>query len=252
MSEEKEFRVDLGAVFEPDDYLHFYYDGLSGEQNKIEVDFVVKELGLTRPMTLLDLACGYGRHANRLSALGHGVTGVDITQGFIDMAKRDAKEMGVGTNYVIEDMRDIDFGGEFDRVILMSGSFGYFDDRENFKVLENASRALKNKGLLLLDLPNRDFFIKNFLPYVVEEKGNDLMIDLNRLNIAEGRLYDRRIVFRDGVMKEKPFFTRLYAPTEIRDLLERVNLKVLRFFGYYDSSPLRVNSRRMIVISEKG
>ena len=77
------------------------------------------------------------------------------------------------------------------------------------------------------------------------------MIDINKLDTVEGRLYDRRIVFRNGIMKEKPFFTRLYAPTEIRDLLERVNLKVIKMFGYYDSSPLDINSRRMIVIAEK-
>jgi SAM-dependent methyltransferase len=252
MSEEEEFEVDLEAVFEPDDYLYFYYDGLSGEQNKTEVDFMVRELDLKKPMKLLDVACGYGRHANKLAALGHNVTGVDITRGFIEMARKDAKEMGVDAEYVLKDMRDIDFSREFDRVISMSGSFGYFCDRENLKVLENVARALKKEGLFLLDLPNRDFFVRNFLPYIVEEKGKDLMIELNKLDIVEGRLYDRRIVFRDGIMKEKPFFTRLYAPTEIRDLLERVDLRVLRFFGYYDSSPLQVNSRRMIVISEKG
>jgi hypothetical protein len=34
-------------------------------------------------------------------------------------------------------------------------------------------------------------------------------------------------------------------------LLERVNLKVIKMFGYYDSSPLDINSRRMIVIAVK-
>lgn len=143
------------------------------------------------------------------------------------------------------------FRGEFDRVICMSGSFGYFSDNDNLRVLENVSRALTKGGLFLLDLPNRDLFVRNFLPYVVEEKGNDLMIDVNRLDIGEGRLYDRRMVFRDGIMKEKPFFMRLYAPTEIRDLLATVGMMVLRFLGYYDSRPSQVNSRRMIAISEK-
>jgi hypothetical protein len=77
------------------------------------------------------------------------------------------------------------------------------------------------------------------------------MIDINKFDPVEGKLYDRRIVFRNGIMKEKPFFTRLYAPIEIKDLLKGVNLKVVKFFGHYDSSPLNVNSRRMIVIVEK-
>jgi 2-polyprenyl-3-methyl-5-hydroxy-6-metoxy-1,4-benzoquinol methylase len=32
---------------------------------------------LNSPMKILDLACGFGRHANRLAALGHAVTAVD-------------------------------------------------------------------------------------------------------------------------------------------------------------------------------
>jgi len=77
------------------------------------------------------------------------------------------------------------------------------------------------------------------------------MTDINKLDPVEGKLYNRRIVFRNGIMKEKAFFVRQYAPTEIRDLLERVNLKVTKMFGNYGSSPLSVNSRRMIVIVEK-
>jgi SAM-dependent methyltransferase len=251
MSEEKEFKVDWEAVFEPDDYLYFYYEGLAGERNKMEVDFIARELNLTEPKKIFDLACGYGRHANKLAALDHDVTGVDITKGFLEMAEREAKEMDVNVKYLLKDMREIDFESEFDCAISMSTAFGYFEDDENFKVLENVSRALKKGGLFLLDLANRDFILRNFLPYIVVEKAKDLMIDLNKLDIVEGRLYNRRIVFRNGVMKEKPFFIRFYAPTEIRDLLNKAGLKVLKIFGNYDSSPFNINSRRMIVIVDK-
>ena len=246
-----EAKVSLGAVFEPDDYLYFYEDGLSGKQTDQEVDFIVRELDLKEPKRLLDLGCGYGRHANRLAALGHTVTGVDFVQGFLEKATRDAKEAAVTVQYILKDMREIDFDQTFDCVIFMSGSFGYCSDEDNLRILQNVSRALERDGPFLLDMPNRDFFIRSFLPCIVDQKDKDLMIDLNRLDITEGRLYDKKIVLRNGVMKEKPFSLRLYAPTEIRDVLEGANLRVLRFLGYYDSSPLRVTSRRMIVIAQK-
>jgi cyclopropane fatty-acyl-phospholipid synthase-like methyltransferase len=251
MSEEKEFKVDWEKVFEVDDYLYFYYEGLSGERREKEVDFIVKELNLTEPKRILDLACGWGRHANRLASLGYDVTGVDITKGFLEIAKKETKEMNVKVRYILQDIRDINFNNEFDCVISMSTAFGYFDDDDNLKVLENVSRALKKGGLFLLDLTNRDSIVRNFLPSVVVEKGKDLMIDIHEFDPVEGRLYSRRSVFRNGIMKEKPFFIREYTPTEIRDLLERVNLKVVKFFGNYDSSPFTMNSRRMIVIAEK-
>lgn len=135
--QKNKLRFDFKAVFEPNDYLYFYQDGLTEERTQKEIDLLVRELKLGKPMTILDLACGHGRHANRLAALGHNVTGVDITKGFLKIAKRDAKAKGVKVKYIHHDMRKIKFKNEFDRVILMFTAFGYFKDKENFKVLKN-------------------------------------------------------------------------------------------------------------------
>lgn len=60
---------DFEAVFEPDDYLYFYADAINEERTKKKIEFLVKELELDKPMKILDLACGHGRHANLLHLL---------------------------------------------------------------------------------------------------------------------------------------------------------------------------------------
>ena len=67
---------DLESVFEVDDYIYFYSEWLTDERSDHEVASLVKLLEMDRPMQVLDLACGFGRHANRLAALGHTVTGL--------------------------------------------------------------------------------------------------------------------------------------------------------------------------------
>ena len=242
---------DFEAVFEPDDYLYFYEDALTQERTKREIEFLVRELEFDKPMKILDLACGHGRHANRLAELGHNVTGADITQGFLKIAKSDAKKKGITVEYIQKHMREISFKEEFDRVILLFTSFGYFDDEDNLKVLKNVASALKPRGLFCFDTFNRDVFLKHFLPYIVVEKGNDLMIDRNTFNSATGRLYNKRIVIRKGKRKDKPFFVRLYNPTEIGDLLNRVGLRIYKMYGDWDSGPFTNESKRMIIISKK-
>lgn len=242
---------DFEAVFEPDDYLYFYGDALTEERTKREIEFLVKELELDKPMKILDLACGHGRHANRLAKLGHSVTGVDINLGFLEIAKKEAKEKGVSVEYIMEDMRKISFHEEFDRVLLLFTSFGYFEDDENLLVLKNIANALKPTGLFCFDTFNRDVFLKHFLPYIVVEKGNDLMIDRNTFNSATGRVYNKRIVIRNGKRKDKPFFVRLYNLTEIGDLLNRVGLRIYKLYGDWDSNPFTNESRRMIIIAKK-
>lgn len=211
----------------------------------------MKELKLDAPMKILDLACGHGRHAKRLAELGHNVTGVDITLGFLEIAKKEAREKRLRVKYIHEDMRRISFESEFDRVLLLSDSFGYFEDKENFKVLENVTKALKLGGLFCFDMLNRDVFLKHFLPYIVVERGNDLMIDRNTFDSATGRLYDRRIVIRNSKRKDKPFFVRLHNLTEISDLLDRVGLEICKTCADWESKPFTNDSKRMIIIGEK-
>ena len=253
MSQEKEPKpeFDFEAVFEPDDYLYFYESASSLERIKKEIDFLVKELELDKSMRILDLACGHGRHANGLAELGYNVTGVDISQGFLEIAKKDAKDKRLSTEFIHNDMREISFKEEFDRVFLLFTSFGYFEDEENLKVIRNVANALKPGGLFCFDTFNRDVFLKYFLPYIVVEKGKDLMIDQNTFDSVSGRLYNKRIVIRNGKKKDKPFFVRLYNFTEIKDLLKREKLSIYKVYGDWGANLFTSDSRKMIIVGKK-
>lgn len=86
--------MDTAAVFN-DDYLYFYAERLDRAHSDAETDLLCRVLGVEPGMRVLDLACGHGRIANRLAARGCEVTGLDATPLFLDLARRDAEEMGV-------------------------------------------------------------------------------------------------------------------------------------------------------------
>ncbi len=241
---------DLSAVFEVDDYMYFYGDDLTDERSEAEVAALVKLLELDSPEKILDLACGFGRHANRLAALGHAVTGVDLTPGFLEIARAQAAAMGVNVDYRQGDMRTMDFREEFDVVLLLFTSFGYFEDDENVHVMEAIARALKPSGLLRFDISNRDVVVKGLPAAEVVDKGVDLMVNRMSFDPLTGRFHNRRIVIRDGVRKDKPFSVRLYNANEIRDMLNRAGLEVLKILGY-DGQPLTGDSRGMVIVARK-
>jgi SAM-dependent methyltransferase len=247
---ESEAQWDLDAVFEVDDYLFAYRDDLTDARSDAEVAGLVKLLELDSPMKILDLACGFGRHANRLAALGHSMTGVDYTPGFLEIARQKAAEMGVEVDYRQGDMRQLEFREEFDRVLLLFTSFGYFADSVNEQVVQNMARALKPGGWLMFDIPNPDVVLKDFWPADVIDKGGDLLINRFSFDMLTGRFHNRRIVIRDGIRKDKPFSIRLYSATEIRDLLHGAGLEVLKLSGG-GSQPLSANSRAMVVVARK-
>ncbi len=154
----------LEIVFEVDDYLFAYQDDLTDERSDKEVASLVKLLELSSPMKILDLACGFGRHTNRLAALGHSVTGIDYMPGFLTLAQEKATEMGVQVDYQQGDMRHISYHEAFDRVLLLFTSFGYFEDSENEQVVNNMAHALKSGGCLMFDIPNRDYLSQESSP----------------------------------------------------------------------------------------
>jgi SAM-dependent methyltransferase len=242
---------DFDAVFEVEDYIYFYSDHLTEEVTEKQVDFLVKELALDEPMKILDLACGYGRHANVLAVLGHSVTGIDLKMGFLDMARQEAVRKGVKVTYRQGDMRRLDVEAKFDRVLLLYTAFGYFEDHENRLVLENVYRALKPGGLFCFDIPNRDTFLKHLLPYIVTEKNTDLMIDRITFDSATGRIHNQRVVIRDGQRRDKPFFLRLYNLSEIQILLGEVGFTVESMYGGFEAQPVSTDSRRLVIIARK-
>jgi SAM-dependent methyltransferase len=96
------------------------YSFTKGTEN--EVAFLVDELGLGPGHRVLDVGCGPGRHAHALAARGIDVLGVDISERFVELARRAAP---AGATFERIDARRMPFDEEFDAVIsLCQGAFG--------------------------------------------------------------------------------------------------------------------------------
>lgn len=249
---------DIANMFSVDDYLFFYADYLSGKRSDDEASAVIRLLGMEQPMRVLDLACGYGRIANRLALLGHQVTGVEYQAGFLELARKTARQFGIlnarrggSVRYRQADMRRIAYQAEFERVILMFNSFGYFTDAENFDLLRRIACALVPGGRLGFDVGHRDGLLGSFQPHSVVEKEGSLMINRFSFDVLTGRLRNDRIIIRGGQRVERPFSIRLYSFTELRDLLARAGLEVEQVYGEWDARPLELESPSMVLVARK-
>lgn len=249
MNEEIKFERD--EVFNPEDYLYFYRSTLTSERLKEEIDFLVQFLSLSKPMKILDLACGHGRHANKLASLGHHLTGIDITKGFLDLAEKEAKEREVEVTYLQEDMRSISYKESFDRVYAMFTSLGYFAELENENVFRNIFNALAPNGIFCFDSHNRDSFLTYHLPFIVKEREGNFMIDHNQFETLSGRNHTKRTIFRDGHKKSFEFSVRFFNPTEISCLFYKIGFSTCDFYGGWDGTRLQADSKRMIVVAKK-
>jgi SAM-dependent methyltransferase len=117
------------------------------------VALIVEVLELHPGDRVLDLACGSGDHARRLARRGLDVLGVDIAPSLIAHCRDRARKAHIDTaHFEVGDMRELAYEAEFDAVLLLSGSFGFFDDAANRDVLQRVARALRPQGRVLIDV----------------------------------------------------------------------------------------------------
>lgn len=238
-------------LFDPNNYYHFYAHRLNEERTQTELSFLIDKLSLAKKHYILDLACGWGRHANRLAQKGYKVMAIDSSFGFLERAKKEAESLNVAVNYRHEDMRSINFRATFERILCLFTAFGYFNDEDNQRVLNNISSALKPGGLFCFDIPHRDAQVQNQKPSMVKHVGQDLMIDQMQFNSLTGRREYKRILIRNGERQNISFFVRLYNVQEISMLLAQAGLKLKEIYADWDSSEFTSEAERMILIAQK-
>jgi SAM-dependent methyltransferase len=129
------------------------------ELTQKDVAFLSRQLSLPRYRRILDLCCGYGRHALQLAKLGYQVTGLDRDESVIAEARNRATEANQEIAYLIGDMRQVGaLTGEFDAVINMWQSLSYFDEETNIDLLCQIHHKLTPGGRFIVDMYNPDYF----------------------------------------------------------------------------------------------
>jgi SAM-dependent methyltransferase len=237
-----------------EDYLRMSAPILTPERTKEEVALIVERLGLPPGSAILDLCCGHGRHSIPLAQQGYQVTGLDLSQVFLDKARADAEKAGVNVRWVHSDMRQIPFEAEFDAVINIFTAFGYLESqREDQKVLHQIRKALKPGGLFLMETVNRDAVMRNFMPYDVSRHEDGLIVlEERRFNLLTSRMeVNVTLIEPDGSRREYNYSLRFYTLTELAQMLGAAGLWLEECYGGLDGSDFTLNSRRMVLLARK-
>ncbi|MBU0702835.1 MAG: methyltransferase domain-containing protein [Chloroflexi bacterium] len=125
------------------------------------ITFIVQALDLKPGERLLDLACGSGVHARRFARQGIDVVGLDIAPSLVRYCTEQAAAEELDNVAFVEgDMRALAYREEFDALVILNTSFGFFDDENNQRVLDGIARALKPGGRVLLQLSDPTTFLE--------------------------------------------------------------------------------------------
>ncbi len=203
--------------------------------------------------TALDVACGAGRHALALSRLGFQVTGIDLSEELIDLARKFAQKEENPPRFLVGDMRDEWPDGPYDLILNAFTSFGYFDkDEESFSILQQARQQLSPAGYFILDYFNTHRVIDELVPKSIRTLEGKRIVEERW--IENGRVKKRITTLAASPSGESSVIesVRLFYPSDLRRMFTRAGLTLVEEWGTYDGSPFILNSPRYIAVMTPG
>lgn len=235
---------------------------------------LLRRLRLARGARVLDVPCGYGRHAILLARRGYRVTGLDISEKLLAMARAAASRAKApgkkaGRNVAAKaathnatrslqidfrrgDMRRLKYRGKFHAVLNLFTSFGYFGDREDRQVLKGFYRALRPGGWLVIHVANRDWIVLNYQPVGrVKLPGGFHLTEKRRLDPVTSISRGEWIVRKGKKRLRGVTEIRFYSPHELAQMLRDAGFRKVQVLGGFRGQPLKLGSRWQLFLAKK-
>ena len=151
-----------------DAHAEHYDENIFTKNTLAEVEFFLGLFPLAKGARILDVGCGTGRHSIELAKRGYKATGLDLSNGMLDVARKKARDAGVEVEFIQRDATSFQVSQPYDAALCVcEGAFGLIganDDPEthDLNVLKCSAAALRPGGGFLLTALNAYGAIRRF------------------------------------------------------------------------------------------
>ena len=237
--------VEEAEVYLP--FLELAMDRAEAEVGALEDLFA--RFGLPPKASVLDVACGIGRHSVPLAQRGYRVTGIDISPLYVQRAKDHASVACVEARFLIGDMGEaetlLNAEEPFAVFISMFTSHGYRGKEADLDMFRQLRHLAAPGALLVVLTANRDWLVRNFEPEGLDIAGS-IRILQNRVLDLETSMIHNDWAFFEGEGDDLKLRLRLemehrvYSLHELKGLLEEAGWQFLTAFGSDRSVDLKL------------
>ncbi len=236
------------------DLFHESFDEHSPER----VEFFKRVFADHHVEALLDCACGTGRDLALFHSLGLKVSGSDISDAMLAVARRNLSQLG---REIIRkaDYRELEnhYGSEFDAVVCLSSSLLEMpDETEALKALSSMRSVLRDGGILVLSQGTTDKMWAEkprFIP-VVNRPGFSRVFVIDYTE--RGARFNVMDLYHDEFLTDFKVWTKEYRRVILkRDyerLLKEAGYKRADFYGAYNLSPYDEGSSEILLCVAHG
>lgn len=230
---------------------HYFllYQNRNEEEALQFYNLINNNIPLQKDWKILDFCCGYGRLSKVFAKEGYKVTGIDLSELFIEKAIDIFKSENLSGEFRICDVRNFNESEKFDLGVNFFTSFGYFSNQENELTLRNFCSSIVKDGWIVLDYFNPDYIKNNLIEneqfeFDSSEIRIERKIENNRVNkIITIKTRESEENYLESVM--------IYELNDLVKMFEQNNFVIQKTFGDYFGNSLSKESPRMIIFSQK-
>ncbi len=228
---------------------------------KNEAPFFHKLFEENKVKKILDLACGTGHHSTFFAKSGYEVTGVDLSEKMLQIARKNAKGVS-GVRFVKAGFLDVHpkLKDRFDAVICLGNSLPHLLSQKDLKkTLQNIYNLLNPGGIFILQNRNYDKILKKKIRFIapnITDKESERIVFIRLLDFLKDKVLFNLVTFRQKEGKwsfqTKSTFLRPILRKEIENLLIGQGFKKQKIYGDYNFSLFRrYLSEDLIIFARK-
>lgn len=248
-----------------DDYVNFYsdaerYDLVMGAYASGDLLKFYPQQVARYGEPVLELACGSGRLTIPLANEGVTITGMDISEEMLDLARLKASKHAASIRFLSGDMRNFDLGEKFKFIFVPAQSLSHLHRREEVEdCLSCVRRHLADEGRFLIELFNSSVTLlarESGRRYPVGQYGDPS--EGPQVFVTEEVRYDAasqvnhpRWFFRDEGSQEETvlsFEMRQFFPQEIDALLWYNGFLIEHKYGTYDEGEFSSDVPKQLIV----
>jgi SAM-dependent methyltransferase len=225
---------------------------MSPEQTQAEANFLEKELAAPIGSRFLDVPSGNGRLCVELARRGYRMSGLDLSEEFLEEARAISSKARLKIDWIAGDMRRIQGESIYDGAFCLGNSFGYLEYHDMEAFLESLSRALKPNARFILET---GIVAEAILPNFKDREWyqfDDILFTLENHYRADASCLETKMTFiREGKTETRETLHWVYTAAEIQRMLYRSGFTVLETYESVESKPFNLGSQDFFVVAQK-
>lgn len=245
--------ANINSTFFDGYYKEIWRTLIPSELTVKEVDFMQSWFNLQPGDKVLDLMCGFGRHALALGRKGISVTAIDNLDEYVREICEITDQESLPVKAIRADVLEYRIDDNFDLAICMGNSLNFFDAEDTTRLLSNIASHLHKGGHLLINSWSvAEIVMKNFKEKTWSQVGEQKFLTDSKFLFQPTRIETESLVlFPDGKTETKTGIDYIFSINEMENMLQDAGLQLKEVYSIPGKKKFTIGEPRAYLVAVK-